>query len=830
MTRNCAALGRLQLGGRRVYTAAAPDAAAAPPPLGGRAAAGGGDAASTLQRSGLPAELVERWRTGRLTPALALREILDAVAAAGVSTSNEHRELSSMSQLWASSPEAIGGTLGGLAGGMPATGERADVEPLLLLLGRPPEGVTVDALRLFTRELLGAESDAVADGGGGRVERRALEADLAKLSADELNLAFRRACLQQHPQRADGSLAGLLRVHLAFELVRAVWLRAAAAGGGGGAPAEAAAAARAAADGAVLRELRAGEAALREEAEGMEASELDALNEGMQAKALRLCKLRDLLEAQLEALQAVGSYAVLGVEPSCSDRELQAAYREMARRLHPDRGGDKERFQQLQAAYQQVLLARKAGAGAGGARKAADAGGKGAKRKAPSPTAAAEGEGEGAEAEGEEEAAADGGAEAASETTAAEEEPKEEDAAAEEQAEEEAPAEAQEEGEAEAEAAADGDGDADAAAGGEAAAEFPEFGSAAAAAAAAEAAATMAAEDMLDVDGVGSLSAEEMCRLAEQAAEAARACAASARIAKRVSSLGAQGWEVLCECAQCVLRSARSAAAGVARVGAAAVDAPRTVSETVDGAAGRKLSKRAEREVRALLDGMMVAMRQGRCAMLSSAVCSSKASEAAELVLSLARLPYSGSALGSAVGGAQLGSLMRRVAEVLADIRAAVGEAAEHAMSTAVAVAEMKRKGELVKELSATAEEHEPAADGDGDGGAAKEDGGGEAAAEEEGGASAAVKRRLENARWLAKLSVELCASQEELKRLVGGAPQLIPAVSVAAKEEVFDLLGECLAAAEALDRPPLVREPRRRAGGWRRLGAARGMGVSRRV
>ena len=27
---------------------------------------------------------------------------------------------------------------------------------------------------------------------------------------------------------------------------------------------------------------------------------LDALNEGMQAKALRLCKLRDLLEAQLE--------------------------------------------------------------------------------------------------------------------------------------------------------------------------------------------------------------------------------------------------------------------------------------------------------------------------------------------------------------------------------------------------------------------------------------------------------------------------------------------------------------------------------------------------
>ena len=97
-----------------------------------------------------------------------------------------------------------------------------------------------------------------------------------------------------------------------------------------------------------------------------------------------------------------------------------------------------------------------------------------------------------------------------------------------------------------------------------------------------------------------------------------------------------------------------------------------------------------------------------------------------------------------------------------------------------------------------------------------QEDGGGEAAAEEEGGASAAVKRRLENARWLAKLSVELCASQEELKRLVGGAPQLIPAVSVAAKEEVFDLLGECLAAAEA----PIARHWYENLGGAQEGGA----------
>ena len=59
--------------------------------------------------------------------------------------------------------------------------------------------------------------------------------------------------------------------------------------------------------------------------------------------------MRDLLEQQLEGLQAVGAYAVLGCDPSASDKELQTRYREAARRLHPDRGGDKVAFQQLQA-------------------------------------------------------------------------------------------------------------------------------------------------------------------------------------------------------------------------------------------------------------------------------------------------------------------------------------------------------------------------------------------------------------------------------------------------------------------------------------------------
>ena len=122
---------------------------------------------------------------------------------------------------------------------------------------------------------------------------------------------------------------------------------------------------------------------------------------------------------------------------------------------------------------------------------------------------------------------------------------------------------------------------------------------------------------------------------------------------------------------------------------------------------------------------------------------------------------------------------------------AAVGEAAEHAMSTAVAVAEMERQAAVVKELAAQAdlpyvslclpqspsitlnlaaqaevidsddedEEDEPpekdaAAEAAEKAAAAAKAKAEEEAAEKEGPPlSAAAKRRVENARWLRKVS-----------------------------------------------------------------------------
>jgi len=134
------------------------------------------------------------------------------------------------------------------------------------------------------------------------------------------------------------------------------------------------------------------------------------------------------------------------------------------------------------------------------------------------------------------------------------------------------------------------------------------------------------------------------------------------------------------------------------------MDAPSISSSALDAAAGRRLGRKGERELRALTEALMAAVRQARCAVLASSVCASKSSDAAGLVMSLAQLPPAEEAMRSAAGAASLSSLMVRVAEVLADMSAAVGEAAEHAMSTAVAVAEMERQAAVVKELAAQAD------------------------------------------------------------------------------------------------------------------------------
>ena len=96
---------------------------------------------------------------------------------------------------------------------------------------------------------------------------------------------------------------------------------------------------------------------------------------------------------------------------------------------------------------------------------------------------------------------------------------------------------------------------------------------------------------------------------------------------------------MLCDCAQTVLRTCRAAAASAMRVGHSAMKTPRHVTLTLDEATEKKLEKKGERDVRALMEAILTGVREGRDAAVKAKECNDKAAEGAQVVLSLIRLP-----------------------------------------------------------------------------------------------------------------------------------------------------------------------------------------------
>jgi len=78
--------------------------------------------------------------------------------------------------------------------------------------------------------------------------------------------------------------------------------------------------------------------------EYMNASDLDALD----GEINKIQKWRDSANTNLKGLQKRSALAFLGLAPDATDNDVNKMYKKMALELHPDKGGDPEKFQELQ--------------------------------------------------------------------------------------------------------------------------------------------------------------------------------------------------------------------------------------------------------------------------------------------------------------------------------------------------------------------------------------------------------------------------------------------------------------------------------------------------
>eukprot|EP01062_Namystynia_karyoxenos_P057898 TRINITY_DN490_c0_g2_i1.p1 TRINITY_DN490_c0_g2~~TRINITY_DN490_c0_g2_i1.p1 ORF type:complete len:1522 (+),score=504.07 TRINITY_DN490_c0_g2_i1:98-4567(+) len=195
------------------------------------------------------------------------------------------------------------------------------------------------------------------------------------VTPDELLLAFKRACLRAHPSCGGegGSLSSLVATHMQLELVRAAASLSNSAADIPAGPSDA----------ALVRELHEQGPTEAPSPRG------PAAEVGMLRYLALLQSLRDSLEAHATKAKQRSAYTILGVSDTATDQEIRAAFRELAREHHPDRGGTKEGFRELRAAYEQILRERGSSGHApappakteGAAEKPAAGGGKKPKKK-----------------------------------------------------------------------------------------------------------------------------------------------------------------------------------------------------------------------------------------------------------------------------------------------------------------------------------------------------------------------------------------------------------------------------------------------------------------
>merc|ERR1712060_811163 len=87
----------------------------------------------------------------------------------------------------------------------------------------------------------------------------------------------------------------------------------------------------------------------------MERSDMDATD----SEVTKIQKWRDSVNGNLKSLQKRSALAFLGLPPDSSDNDINKMYKKLALELHPDKGGDPEKFQELQEMKERLTEAEK---------------------------------------------------------------------------------------------------------------------------------------------------------------------------------------------------------------------------------------------------------------------------------------------------------------------------------------------------------------------------------------------------------------------------------------------------------------------------------------
>ena len=181
---------------------------------------------------------------------------------------------------------------------------------------------------------------------------------ISNISIPQVNANFRRLCLDARwtnttcasPAKSNASVFHLYHLHIYMEIIRAYMALYKSPGRGQSTISLASPLST------IHSEYFSSQDALPADSKDVEL--ILRINSTIDDYLIKLMKIKTRSLKLLSVHQRDRLYAFLGVAPDVSDAVLKRAYRQKAMELHPDKGGSKEMFQELNEVYETIMEER----------------------------------------------------------------------------------------------------------------------------------------------------------------------------------------------------------------------------------------------------------------------------------------------------------------------------------------------------------------------------------------------------------------------------------------------------------------------------------------